>query len=93
MSTYFLFGKYSLDSMKEISAKRSEKSIALIKEFGGVLKAGYALLGDVDLILIVDLPDTEAAMKLSLGLARMLGVSFQTAPAVTFEEFDKLAGR
>jgi hypothetical protein len=29
-------------------------------------------------------------MKASVELARMLGISFTTAPAVTIEEFDKL---
>ena len=49
MATFFMFGKYSLEGMKGISAGRSTKAIALVKKHGGELKAGYALLGDVDL--------------------------------------------
>jgi uncharacterized protein with GYD domain len=90
MANYFLFGKYSHEALKEISAERTEKAIALIKGYGGELKAGYALLGEVDLVLIVSLPDTGAAMKTSMGLAKLLGISFHTAPAVRMEEFDKL---
>ena len=93
MDYYFLFGKYSNKSLKEISEERTEKSIALIKEYGGELKAGYALLGEVDLVLIVKLPDIQTAMKVSMGLTKLLGISFHSAPAVSMEEFDKLIGK
>jgi uncharacterized protein with GYD domain len=92
MATYLLFGQYSLEAMKAISAKRTDETVALIRQNGGELKAGYALLGDVDLLLVVDLPDTQSAMKTSAGLSKLLGVSFRTAPAVSVDEFDKLMG-
>ena len=92
MSTYFLFGKYSMEAVKSISVERTEESMALIKQNGGEFKAGYALLGDIDLVLIVDLPDTEHAMKTSAALSNLLGISFTTAPAVSVEDFDKLMG-
>ena len=92
MATYFMFGKYSLESIKAISAKRTDKTIALIKQNGGELKAGYALLGDTDVLLIVDLPNTEAAMKTSVALSKLLGISFKTVPALTMADFDKLMG-
>jgi uncharacterized protein with GYD domain len=83
-------GKYSLESIKQISSQRTQQSIELIKKNGGELKSGYSLLGETDLILIVDFPDTEKAMKTSVGLSKMLGISFTTAPAVTLDDFDKL---
>ena len=92
MATFVMFGKYSLDSVKEISPKRTEKAEALIKENGGSLVSGYALLGKVDLMLIVDFPGIEEAMKPSVGLAKLLGISFTTAPAVSIKKFDKLMG-
>lgn len=90
MATYLMFGKYSLEAIGKISAQRSDQAVALIRQNGGEFKAGYALLGDTDLALIVELPDTERAMKTSVGLSRLLGVSFSTVPAVTVAEFDKL---
>ncbi|MBE9534150.1 MAG: GYD domain-containing protein [Proteobacteria bacterium] len=90
MATYFMFGRYSLDSVKEISPERTNKATALIKKHGGEVESGYALLGEIDLVLIVDLPDTEQAMKTSVALAKLLGISFTTAPAVTVEDFDKI---
>jgi uncharacterized protein with GYD domain len=92
MATYLMFGKYSDDSIKQISAKRSEDAMAVVSEAGGELKGGYALLGDYDLVLIIDLPGMEQAMKTSVALAKLLGISFTTSPAMTIEEFDKLVG-
>jgi uncharacterized protein with GYD domain len=90
MSTYLLFGKYSHDSIKKISAKRTNDAAALIKANGGELKAGYAMLGEHDLLLIVDFPATEQALKTAVALAKMLEISFSTSPAVDMEVFDKL---
>ncbi len=92
MATYLMFGKYSVESAKSISAKRTDQSLALIKKYGGEFKAGYALLGEVDVVLVLDLPDTEHAMQTSAALTKLLGISFTTAPAVSIEEFDKLMG-
>ena len=91
MATYIMFGKQTPDAAKAISAKRTDDALAIIKKHGGEFKAGYALLGEVDYVAIMDLPDTERAMQVSLALSRLLGISFRTAPAVTIDEFDKLA--
>ena len=92
MATYLMFGKYSGSAVTAISAKRTEEAAALIKANDGTLKAGYALLGEIDLVLVVDLPDTEHVMKTSAALNQLLGISFSTAPAVSVEDFDKLMG-
>jgi uncharacterized protein with GYD domain len=90
MATYFLFGKYTPEAIKGVSGKRTEEAAALIKSLGGTVQAGYAMLGDTDLVLIVDLPDTQRAMKASAQLTKLTGIGFRTAPAVTVEEFDRL---
>ena len=90
MATYMLFGKYSQDLVKKISARRTDKATELINKYGGEVKSGYALLGETDLVLVLELPDTEHAMKVSVGLSKLLGISFRTAPAVSVEDFDKI---
>lgn len=90
MATYIMFGKYALESLNRISVERSDQAVALVKQNGREFKAGYALLGDTDLVVILDLPDMERAMKTSVASSRLLGVSFSTMPAVTVEEFDRL---
>ena len=90
MPTFCMFGKYSSDAVREISAERTVKATAVLDDVGGEFKAGYALLGETDLVLIVDLPGVKEAMKASVELNKLLGISFTTSPAVTVEEFDKL---
>jgi len=85
-----MFGSYSPESVKKVSAKRTDEAKALIEKQGGKLTAGYALLGEKDLVLIVDLPGVEQAVKTSVALSRMLGIGFSTSPAVSVEAFDKL---
>ena len=46
MATYFMFGNYSQESIKEMDVKRTEKAISVIENHGGKFTAGYALLGD-----------------------------------------------
>ncbi len=90
MATYVMFGKLSPEVTRVMSAKRTEDAMALIKKHGGEWKAGYALLGEVDFVVVADLPDNERAMQVSIGLTKLLGLSLRTAPAVTIAEFDKL---
>jgi uncharacterized protein with GYD domain len=87
-----MFGKYSLEAVKGISAKRTNQAQTLVKKYGGEVKAGYALLGGTDIVLVVELQDNERAMQVSAALTKLLGISFKTSPAVSFEEFDKLMG-
>ena len=90
MAIYVMLGTYSPEALKAVSSKRSDEAEALIRKYGGELKSVYALLGEVDLVVIVDLPDNERAMQTSAALTKLLGVSFRTAPAVTIETFDRL---
>lgn len=90
MATYIMFGKYSSDAIKSISSERTKKTEELIKKSGGKIHSIYALLGGYDLVFFVDLPDSKAVMKASLGLTKLLGISFTSCPAIPIEEFDKL---
>ena len=90
MATFFMFGKYSSESLKGMSAGRTDKAISLIKKFGGKVNSMYALLGKHDLVLIVDFPGVEQVMKASVALTKMTGVSFASSPAVAVEDFDKM---
>jgi uncharacterized protein with GYD domain len=90
MATFLMFGKYSTDAVKQISADRTEKTMKLVKQFRGEIKGMYALLGEYDLLFIADLPSAEQAMQFSVALSKLTGIAFTTSPAVTVAEFDKL---
>jgi uncharacterized protein with GYD domain len=90
MSTFFMFGKYSADALKGISAKRTEKAKELIERSGGKILSMYALLGKIDLILIVNLPGIEEALKVSVALTKSTGIAFYTSAAMEVSQFDKI---
>jgi len=90
MGTFFMFGKYSFEALKGMSAKRTGEANNLINKLGGKVISIYALMGAYDLVLIVNFPGVEQAMKASVALSKSTGVSFTTSPAVTVEEFDKM---
>jgi len=90
MATYFMFGKYSSESLKQMSTERTDKAVSLINKFGGQVRSMYALLGEQDLVLIVDFPGLEQAMKASVALTKMTSVAFNTSAAIAVEDFDKM---
>jgi uncharacterized protein with GYD domain len=90
MATYLMFGKYSSEAVRKISAERTKKATAIVGDCGGEIKAGYVLLGEIDLVLVVEFPAVKEAMKASVALSKLLGISFATSPAVSVKEFDKL---
>ena len=90
MSTFILFGNYSVEAFKGISSDRTAKSHELAKKFGGEIKDIYALLGKDDLLLITDFPGEPEVMKFSIALSGLTGIGFTTATAVSGRQFDKL---
>ena len=90
MATFFMLGKYSAEAVKQISAERTSKAASLIEKFGGRVNSMYALLGEYDLVLIVDFPGMQEAMKASLALTQLTGISFSTSAAITVESFDEM---
>jgi uncharacterized protein with GYD domain len=89
-TTYLLFGKYSSNALKNASATRTRKAEHLIGRFRGKVKAMYALIGQYDLLIVVDLPGVEEVIKVSTGLMELTGITFTTVPAISVNEFDKL---
>jgi uncharacterized protein with GYD domain len=90
MATFLMFGKYTGEGLKGISAERTKKAEDLLKKFGGEVKSIYAMLGKYDLVIVVTFPGIEKAMQASVALYKLTGISFMTSPAVTVGEFDKL---
>ncbi len=91
MATFFMFGKYSLSALKSVSADRTRKAENLVTRYQGTIKEMYVLLGDNDLVLIVELPGIEEAIKVSTSLTKLTGISFSTSPAISVEDFDIFA--
>lgn len=90
MATFFMFGKYTTESIKKISAERTQQAVSEIKKMGGEVNAMHVLLGEYDLLMCVKLQGIEDAIKASVALAQLTGIAFTTCPAVEVETFDRL---
>ena len=90
MNTYLMFGKYSSEALKGINSKRTEEANRLIAENGGEIVAQYTLLGENDLLFIVKYPSIEEVIKSSVAVNKLTGISFNSVPAITVEQFDKI---
>jgi uncharacterized protein with GYD domain len=92
MATFFMFGRYSKDALAKVSVQRTRQAHEVVETLGGKIKAIYALLGEYDLVVIVELPRMAEAMQASIALKRLTDISFFTAAAMPVEEFDQLIG-
>ena len=90
MATFVMFGRYTPEALKTASAARTKKAQSLIKRHKGELVAMYATLGKIDLVLVANFPGIVEAMQASIGLTKLTGIGFTTAPAVSVDTFDKL---
>ena len=90
MNTYFLFGKYSKESIREIATTRTNRVVGIIEEHNGQIVHLYTLLGSHDLVMIVNLPSNLEAMKASVQLAQETGIRFTSMPALSVNRFDEL---
>ena len=92
MATFFMFGRYSSDALEKVSVDRTRQVHEVVEDLGGQIKGIYALLGEYDIVIIVELPRMAEAMKASIALKRMTDISFFTAAAMPVEEFDQIVG-
>lgn len=90
MATFFMFGKYSAEAIKAISIERTQQAVDEIKKLGGEMTAMHALMGAYDLLFCVKMASVDDAMRASVALSRLTGISLTTCPAVSIEIFDRL---
>ncbi|HQP10136.1 MAG TPA: GYD domain-containing protein [Candidatus Omnitrophota bacterium] len=92
MATFIMLGKYTQDAIKGISPDRTKKAVAAIEKLKGKVNSMHVLMGRYDLLINANFPETKDAMKASIELTKLTGIGFATLPAMTVDEFDKMAG-
>ena len=92
MAKFVMLGRYSQEAIKGITAGRTKKGIEIIEQAGGKVNSMFTLLGNYDLLFVVDFPGIAEAMQASVTLSKMTGIGFFTYPAIKVEEFDKMVG-
>lgn len=91
MAMYLILSTLTEEGWKHVKQK-PERILEVNREMeamGIKIHKQYALLGDYDFANLVEAPNNEAVMKMSLELASRGSVQFTTFPAVEVEEFIK----
>ena len=92
MSTFIMFGKYTSEGFNNISQERTGKIAEIIKKHDGEIHKMYAILGEYDLVFLIDFQNSKTAMQASVALRKFSGINFTTSPALPVEMFDELMG-
>ena len=92
MPYFVTLAKYTDQGIRNVkdSAKRADAFEAAIRAAGGTLKDLYLVLGEHDIVAVMELPSDEAAAKLSLATASLGNVRTTTLRAFNREEFRKI---
>jgi uncharacterized protein with GYD domain len=90
MATFVMLGKYSTEAIKGISSDRTNKANEAVQRLGGEIKSMYALLGKYDLAFVIEFPGFEEAMKASIAINKLTGISFTTSQAIPVDRFDAI---
>jgi uncharacterized protein with GYD domain len=91
MPTYLILSTLTDEGWRHVKQK-PERIMEVnheMEEMGIKIQKQFALLGDYDFANIVEAPDNEAVMKMSLELSSRGSVQFTTFPAVPVEDFIK----
>ena len=86
MAKFLMCGSCPSEALREIGIGYKEKALEVARMFDGEIDAMYSTAGEYDLVILIDLPDIESAMKVSIELNKLTGIAFSTSPAITLEE-------
>jgi len=94
MPTYVSLVRYSDQGIRNIkeSPARLDAAKKLAQSAGAEIKSFYLALGKYDIVLTVDAPNDETAMKLLLTLGSLGNVRTDTFGVFNETEFRKLIG-
>jgi uncharacterized protein with GYD domain len=95
MPVYVTMWKYTKDGLVDIrhTPERFKVVNEIIKSHGGKLVTAYGLIGEYDVMTIVDLPDEKALMSAILQICSKGRVIPVTMTAVPMDEFLKITGK
>jgi uncharacterized protein with GYD domain len=92
MPKYLVRASYTTEGAKGLvkdgASARQAAAKKLIESAGGSIEAFYYVLGDMDVVIIADMPDSSTAAAVSLTVAAAGGVRLSTTPLLTTQEMD-----
>jgi uncharacterized protein with GYD domain len=97
MPKYLIEASYSHEGFEGVRTKggssRRNAIAEAAKSMGGKLEAFYFAFGEHDAVVLLDLPDNEAAAAVALSADAAGGASTKTTVLLTPEEVDEAAER
>ncbi|HEX9123070.1 MAG TPA: GYD domain-containing protein [Actinomycetota bacterium] len=95
MATYVHLVNFTDQGIKNFreSAKRADAFAELVQKNGGTLKDIYWTLGEYDIVVITEAPDSETATAVLLQLAALGNVRTATMEAFDREAFDRILAK
>lgn len=93
MQTYVTLWKYTKDGLMDIkkTPKRFEFVKKVINGAGGKLLCIYGLVGEYDVISIMEMPDEKTAAATILKICSTGRITSQTMTALSIDEFLAIA--
>jgi uncharacterized protein with GYD domain len=92
MPKYLVRASYTSEGTKGLikdgASGRQAVAKKVVESVGGSIEAFYYALGDTDLVIILDVPDSSTAAAISLTVAAAGGVRTSTTPLLTVQEMD-----
>jgi len=93
MPKFLIKGKYQPEGarglLKDGGTARRDAVEKSVKALGGTIESFYFAYGDTDVVVIVDAPDANAGLALSLAVNASGVVHISTIPLITAAEMDK----
>ena len=86
MGTFVIFGKASPKELREIMSKYRGEAVGLVKSYEGDIRSIYMMIREKYLVFVFLFPGLREAMKASIALSKLTGISFQTSPAVRVDD-------
>src|ERR1700704_1276118 len=93
MPKYLIEASYTAEGwrglQKDKASGRKQAVTKLVESLEGKIEAMYFALGEHDVVIIADLPDTVSAAALSLGVSATGLVRTKSTALLTIEETDR----
>ena len=89
MAKYILLTNWTEQGIKNVkdSPKRLDAGKELAKKFGGEIKKAYLTTGHFDMLIVMEMPDDEAAAKFVLNLGMIGNVRTTTLKAFSEDSY------
>ena len=95
MATYVVLGNFTDQGIRNAkdSPKRAEAFREMAKTFGVTVKELVWTQGRYDVVTVLEAPDEQAAMSLSLSLCALGNVRTETLRAFSAADMTKIVGK